>query len=171
MTKILHLNQVLEDTFISVAVFLSLHPMNKRVDIITTSAILAQRDAAEFAAFYRMFGLSVGHNCCDSGTKPDYSVHIVYGTVSHFAGDLLQTDFYLKTEVRGNRPYDAVIVDEVDSMFIDQRQHYTQLASMTPGYKSLGAILRFIYSFFQKYNLTENDEFVIRQNSGYFKGK
>ncbi|CAF0837470.1 unnamed protein product, partial [Rotaria sordida] len=150
-------------------VYLSLPPMNKRVDIITTSEILAQRDAAEFAPFYRMFGLSVGHNCCDPETKPNYSVHIVYGTVSHFAGDLLRTDFYLKTEIRGDRPYDAAIVDEVDSMFIDQRQHYTQLASLTPGYKSLNIILRFIYSFFQKYNLTENNEFVIRQADGYYK--
>ncbi|CAF4120117.1 unnamed protein product [Rotaria sp. Silwood2] len=151
------------------AVYLSLSPINKRVDIITTSEILAQRDAAEFSPFYRMFGLSVGHNCCDPETKPNYSVHIVYGTGAHFAGNLLRTDFYLKTEIRGNRPYDAAIVDEVDSMFIDQRQHYTQLASLTPGYKSLNIILRFIYSFFQKYNITENNEFVIGQNDGYYK--
>ena len=153
------------------AVYLSLPPMSKRVDIITTSEILAQRDADEFAPFYGMFNLSVGHNCCDPETKPNYSVHIIYGTVSHFAGDLLRTDFYLKTEIRGDRPYEAVIVDEVDSMFIDQRQHYTQLASLTPGYKSLNIILRFIFSFFQKYNITENNEFVIRQIDGYYKGK
>ncbi|CAF4014085.1 unnamed protein product [Rotaria sordida] len=107
-------------------VYLSLPPMNKRVDIITTSEILAQRDAAEFAPFYRMFGLSVGHNCCDPETKPNYSVHIVYGTVSHFAGDLLRTDFYLKTEIRGDRPYDAAIVDEVDSQFSRARQQWLE---------------------------------------------
>ena len=157
--------------FILVAVYLSLPPMNKRVDIITTSEILAQRDADEFAPFYRMFGLSTGHNCCDSSTKPNYSVDIVYGTVAHFAGELLRTSFYLRTEIRGDRPYDAAIVDEVDSMFIDQRQHYTQLASLTPGYKSLNILLRFIFSFFQKYNITENNEFVIRKNDGYYKGK
>ncbi|CAF4758436.1 unnamed protein product, partial [Rotaria sp. Silwood2] len=96
------------------AVYLSLPPLSKRVDIITTSEILAQRDADEFAPLYQMFHLSVGHNCCDPSTKPNYNVHIVYGTVSHFAGDLLRTDFYLQTEIRGNRPYEAAIVDEVD---------------------------------------------------------
>ncbi|CAF2741894.1 unnamed protein product [Rotaria sp. Silwood2] len=153
------------------AVYLSLPPLSKRVDIITTSEILAQRDADEFAPLYQMFHLSVGHNCSDPSTKPNYNVHIVYGTVSHFAGDLLRTDFYLQTEIRGNRPYEAAIVDEVDSMFIDQRQHYTQLASLTPGYKSLNVILRFIYSFFQKFNITEDNEFVIRQTNGYYKGE
>ncbi|CAF1280816.1 unnamed protein product, partial [Didymodactylos carnosus] len=148
------------------AVYLSLPPLSKRVDIITTSEILAQRDANEFAPFYQMFNLSVGHNCRET---PNYNVHIVYGTVSHFAGDLLRTDFYLQTEIRGNRRYEAAIVDEVDSMFIDQRQHYTQLASLTPGYKSLNVILRFIFSFFQKFNITEKNEFVIRQSNGYFK--
>ena len=64
--------------------------------------------------------------------------------MNQFAGDLLRTEFYLETKVRGNRPYSSVIVDEVDSMFIDQRQHFTQLASLTPGYKTLNIILKFI---------------------------
>lgn len=153
------------------AVYLTLPPLNKYVDIITTSEILAQRDADEFALFYQMFGLTVGHNCYDPSIKPNYNVNIVYGTITHFAGDLLRTEFYLKSEIRGNRPYDAAIVDEVDSMFIDQRQHYTQLASLTPGYKSLNIILRFIFSFFQKFNITEKNEFVIRQTNGFYKGE
>ncbi|CAF4142001.1 unnamed protein product [Rotaria sp. Silwood2] len=151
------------------AVYLSLPPLNKRVDIITTSEILARRDAEEFAPFYQMFDLTVGHNCYDPPETPNYNVHIVYGTVNHFAGDLLRTEFYLQSEVRAHRPYEAAIVDEVDSMFIDQHQHYTQLASLTPGYKSLNVILRFIFTFFQKFNITEENEFVIRQPHGYVK--
>ncbi|CAF4581916.1 unnamed protein product [Rotaria sp. Silwood1] len=151
------------------AVYLSLPPLNKRVDIITTSEILARRDAEEFASFYQMFDLTVGHNCYDRPDSPNYNVHIIYGTVNHFAGDLLRTEFYLQTEVRAHRPYEAAIVDEVDSMFIDQHQHYTQLASLTPGYKSLNVILRFIFAFFQKFNITEKNEFVIRQPHGYVK--
>ncbi|CAF1367499.1 unnamed protein product [Rotaria sordida] len=151
------------------AVYLSLPPLNKHVDIITTSEILARRDAEEFTSFYQMFDLTVGHNCYDPPESPNYNVHIVYGTVNHFAGDLLRTEFYLQTEVRAHRPYEAAIVDEVDSMFIDQHQHYTQLASLTPGYKSLNVILRFIFAFFQKFNITEENEFVIRQPHGYVK--
>ncbi len=153
------------------AVYLSLSPAKQYVDIITTSEILAKRDAEEFAPFYQMFNLTVGHNCTDPSQTPDYTVHIIYGTVNNFAGDLLRTEFYLDTKVRGNRPYAAVIVDEVDSMFIDQREHFTQLASLTPGYKSLNVVLKFIFIFFKKYDLTEDDEFVIRQENGFVKGK
>jgi preprotein translocase subunit SecA len=171
MCEFIDFLQIISFIFSSiVAVYLSLPPLNKHVDIITTSEILAQRDADEFAPFYRMFGLSVDHNCYEPSVTPNYNVNIVYGTVVQFAGDLLRTDFYLQTEIRGNRPYDAAIVDEVDSMFIDQRQHYTQLASLTPGYKTLNIVLRFIYSYFQKYNITENNEFVIRQANGFSKG-
>ncbi|CAF3445884.1 unnamed protein product, partial [Rotaria sp. Silwood2] len=119
------------------AVYLSLESSKKYVDIITTSEILAQRDTQEFASFYQMFNLTVGHNCHDPSENSNYNFDIIYGTVTQFAGDLLRTEFYLNKEVRGDRPYSTVIVDEVDSMFIDQREHFTQLASLTPGYKSL----------------------------------
>jgi hypothetical protein len=154
-----------------VAVYLSLTPLFKRVDIITTSDILAQRDAEEFESFYKIFNLAVGHNCCDSNIIPNYNVHIMYGTVNHFAGDLLRSTFYLQTEIRSERAYDAVIVDEVDSMFIDHCQDSTQLASLTPGYKSLNVILRFIYIFFCTYNITPDDEFIIRSAKGVDLGQ
>ncbi|CAF3954906.1 unnamed protein product [Rotaria sp. Silwood1] len=98
-------------------------PSKRCVDIITTSEVLAQRDAEEFARFYQMFSLTVRHNCHESSQTPNYSVDIIYDTVNQFASDLLRTEFYLETKVRGNRSYSAVIVDEVDSMFIDQREH------------------------------------------------
>ncbi|CAF1048452.1 unnamed protein product [Rotaria sp. Silwood1] len=151
------------------AVYLSLASSEKYVDIITTSEILAQRDAQEFAPFYQMFNLTVGHNCRDPSETPNYRFDIIYGTINQFAGDLLRTEFYLNTEVRGDRPYSIVIVDEVGSMFIDQREHFTQLASLTPGYKSLNIILKFIFIFFKKYNITENNEFVIKQENGFVK--
>ncbi|CAF4866157.1 unnamed protein product, partial [Rotaria sp. Silwood1] len=151
------------------AVYLSLESSKKYVDIITTSEILAQRDAQEFASFYQMFNLTVGHNCHDPSENSNYSFDIIYGTVTQFAGDLLRTEFYLNKEVRGDRPYSTVIVDEVDSMFIDQREHFTQLASLTPGYKSLNIILKFIFVFFKKYNITENNEFIIKQENGFVK--
>ncbi|CAF3365262.1 unnamed protein product, partial [Rotaria sp. Silwood2] len=153
------------------AVYLSLPPLKTRVDIITTSEILAQRDAEEFGPFYKMFNLSVGHNCCDPPEIPNYNVDIVYGTASHFAGDLLRRDFYLQSEIRPDRSYEAAIVDEVDSMFVDQRQHFTQLASLTPGYKAFNVILRLIYLLFQTFSMTPDaKQFIIRQRDGYYTG-
>ncbi|CAF5103906.1 unnamed protein product [Rotaria sp. Silwood1] len=153
------------------AVYLSLESSKKYVDIITTSEILAQRDAQEFASFYQMFNLTVGHNCHDPSESSNYNFDIIYGTVTQFAGDLLRTEFYLNTEIRDDRPYSTVIIDEVDSMFIDQREHFTQLASLTPGYKSLNIILKFIFIFFKKYNITQNNEFIIKQENGFVTGK
>ncbi|CAF0988962.1 unnamed protein product, partial [Didymodactylos carnosus] len=141
------------------AVYLALG--RKKVDIITTSEVLAIRDTEEFKDFYEMFNLTCTHNCGDNlEDKTNYLLDIVYGTVNHFAGDLLRTEFYLEN-VRQNRPYEAAIVDEVDSMFIDQSNHYTQLASLTPGMKSLAIIFRLIWSCFSQFNITDDDCFVM----------
>ncbi|CAF3851092.1 unnamed protein product [Rotaria sp. Silwood1] len=79
------------------AAYLAVGKQGKKVDIITTSEVLAIRNTEEFKDFYDMFNLTCTHNCRD-GEKNDqtnYSLDIVYGTVNHFAGDLLRTEFYL----------------------------------------------------------------------------
>ncbi|CAF1204706.1 unnamed protein product [Rotaria sordida] len=145
------------------AAYLAVGKQGKKVDIITTSEVLAIRDTEEFKDFYDMFNLTCTHNCRDGreNDKTNYSLDIVYGTINHFAGDLLRTEFYLQN-VRQNRPYDVAIVDEVDSMFIDQSNSYTQLASLTPGMKSLTIIFRLIWNCFSTYHISstgrDNDE-------------
>jgi len=103
----------------------------QRVDICTTSKMLAQRDAKEMAAFYSLIGLSTAH-CCHEAPKylTCYNVDVVYGTAFDFERAYLR-DLFEFTNLRGPRPFDALIVDEVDSLFIDQLSNTTRLITST----------------------------------------
>ena len=61
------------------------------------------------------------------GNTGGYDCPIVYGTVETFARDILKTEFLLQ-DVRKGRTCDIVIVDEVDSMLIDQGVQCTYLS-------------------------------------------
>ena len=99
------------------------------VDIVTSSPVLSQRDAEEWREFYFSLKLKVGCNI-EYNTKNGatcYECPIVYGTVETFARDILKTEFLLQ-DVRKGRKCDIVIVDEVDSMLIDQGGQCTYLS-------------------------------------------
>ena len=116
------------------------------VDVLTTSSVLARRDATESAPLFRLFGLLVTNNCdrdCEEGDgansaeevrRKRYSVDgradgrlvdVVYGDVGSFERDRLMTDF------RGHQPKEQImprsrmgenlsaLIDEVDGLFLD----------------------------------------------------
>ena len=100
--------------------------LGKTVDIVTCSPVLSQRDAEEWREFYTVLNLE---SECNIDTKEDgrcYKCPIVYGTVETFARDILKTEFLLQ-DARKGRICDIVIVDEVDSMLIDQGVQCTYL--------------------------------------------
>lgn len=116
------------------AAFLAIQ--GKHVDIITSSPILALRDAEEWIEFYDEFGLGVAHNTDlkqDSPDNPDkekricYRNPIVYGTISNFSADVLREEFEQK-HIRSGRRFDAVIVDEVDLLMLDEGVQFTYLS-------------------------------------------
>ena len=103
--------------------------LGRTVDIVTSSPVLSQRDADEWREFYTYMKLDVGCNV-ENNTKEDvtcYKCPIVYGTVETFARDILKTEFLLN-DVRYGQKFDIVIVDEVDSMLIDQGVQCTYLS-------------------------------------------
>jgi preprotein translocase subunit SecA len=117
--------------------------MGRTVDIVTSSKELAKRDAISKAKFFEIFGLSSGHNCADKdsyakGIKECYKQNIVYGDASSFQFDLLRDS--VGNNTRGNRQYDFVIVDEVDSMCIDESGKIAMVASPVPGADYLGVL-------------------------------
>mmetsp|Transcript_12404 Transcript_12404/g.11238 ORF Transcript_12404/g.11238 Transcript_12404/m.11238 type:complete len:331 (+) Transcript_12404:162-1154(+) len=122
------------------AVILSLK--GKKVDIVTSSKVLAIRDSHEKTNFYSLFGLSVGHNC--SNSKVCYNSDIVYGDTLNYEGDIL-SDEYLKLNTRRKRPFHLVIIDEVDNLFIDNRLSRTELSTKTPGMSALTPVLQIIW--------------------------
>ena len=101
----------------------------KKVDIITSNSVLADRDAEDpnKIKFYKELHLNVG---CAS--KDEFSRNIVYGDTQNFESAILREEFKEK-EVRNGRPFDCIIVDEVDSISLDNIITMTQLTDSFPG--------------------------------------
>ncbi|VDP66764.1 unnamed protein product [Echinostoma caproni] len=112
-----------------------------KVDIVTTSDELAIPQSEAHKAFFKLFGLSGAHNKVDNWKVDNcYGADIVYGAVENFLSDILHQEFY-KYNRRGQRNHDVVVVDEVDSMFIDEQNSSVHLCSGTPGMNHLLPIL------------------------------
>ncbi|UXX40581.1 hypothetical protein [Wolbachia endosymbiont of Oryzaephilus surinamensis] len=97
----------------------------EKVDIITSSSVLAKRDAEGNRDIYNLFGINVSHNCSEDieKRKEAYSCEVVYGDLSNFQRDYLLDRFYVKNNeknILGDRDFNNVIVDEVDSMLLDK---------------------------------------------------
>jgi preprotein translocase subunit SecA len=93
------------------------------VHIITVNDYLAQRDAEWMAPVYQFLGLSVG--VIISTMKPEqrkasYQCDIVYGTNNEFGFDYLRDNMAFNLEGRVQRKLHYAIVDEVDSILIDE---------------------------------------------------
>lgn len=128
----------------------------KKVDIVTSSSVLAKRDAIEKNRFFQMFGLSAGHNCDQNqsnmqGFRSCYAKDIVYGDISSFQYDLLRHN-HLQKGTRGTREYEVVIVDEVDSMMIDENGKIAMLSGHTPASEYLEPIFGVIASELARFN-------------------
>jgi preprotein translocase subunit SecA len=123
-----------------------------KVDIITSSLVLAKRDAKEKESFFNMFNLNVTHNGDENynfkGPKKCYenSVDIIYGDASGFQFDLLRHE-YSDIGTRGTRNFKNTIsiIDEVDNMFIDDSSKIAILADSMSGMNSISIILTIIW--------------------------
>lgn len=115
------------------------------VDIVTSSPVLAERDADVLSPLYALFGLTVAHNSSDpdyiGGPRACYAGNIVYGSVENFQFDWLR-DSYKGLKTRSGRGFGQVIVDEVDSMLIDNGGHIAKLATPLPGMELLLPLLK-----------------------------
>jgi preprotein translocase subunit SecA len=95
-----------------------------QVDILTSSEVLAERDANESRALFAKFNIGVSCNC-DAEANRSESVRreryqhssVIFGEIGHFQRDLLLTTYFDKSIRHGLAG--CLIVDEVDSMCID----------------------------------------------------
>lgn len=110
------------------------------IDVVTSSPVLAKRDAQTKQRFYELLGMNASHNNQDPdyirGAKNCYKADIVYGSVSDFQFDILRHE-YSDLETRGIRQFGTVIVDEVDSMLLDQGGNIAKLSQQQPGMEFL----------------------------------
>ena len=93
------------------------------VHIITVNEYLAERDANWMGNIYRFLGLTVGVNYRESSAKEKqdaYNCDILYSTNNEIGFDYLRDNMVVKKEDRVQRPFNFVIIDEVDSVLIDE---------------------------------------------------
>ncbi|MDD2377432.1 MAG: preprotein translocase subunit SecA [Bacilli bacterium] len=93
------------------------------VHIITVNEYLAGRDAEWMGNIYRFLGLTVGVNYRELSHKEKreaYNCDIMYSTNSEIGFDYLRDNMVVKADDRVQRPFNFVIVDEVDSVLIDE---------------------------------------------------
>ena len=95
----------------------------KGVHLITVNDYLASRDAEWMGSIYRFIGLEVGsieHGMTDEERKAVYNKDIVYGTNNEFGFDYLRDHMKFYQEQLVQRELHYAIVDEVDSVLIDE---------------------------------------------------
>ena len=93
------------------------------VHIITVNEYLADRDANWMGSIFKFLGLSVGINLRDltpREKKEVYACDITYTTNNELGFDYLRDNMVVKKEERVNRGYNFAIIDEVDSVLIDE---------------------------------------------------
>ena len=95
----------------------------KGVHIVTVNDYLARRDSEWMGKVYRFLGLSVGlilHDMDNKARKQAYDADITYGTNNEFGFDYLRDNMVIYKEEKVQRGHNFTIVDEVDSILIDE---------------------------------------------------
>ena len=140
----------------------------KDIDILTSSPILAKRDALLYKDFYKSFNLTVDYvsdhneevikNNIISTLDPYncYRANIVYGDALCFEGDILRT-YFMQIKGRGiKRNFNCIIIDEIDNIALDNLKNTTELLDSFQGYKFLEYVYFFIYKKLKE--ITNNKE-------------
>ncbi|MBF0869554.1 preprotein translocase subunit SecA [Gluconobacter japonicus] len=95
----------------------------KGVHVVTVNDYLARRDAEEMSVLYSFLGLTTGviiPNLADEERREAYAADITYGTNNEFGFDYLRDNMKYSLADMVQRPFNHAIVDEVDSILIDE---------------------------------------------------
>ncbi|MBA4794046.1 preprotein translocase subunit SecA [Phenylobacterium sp.] len=121
----------------------------KGVHAITVNDYLAQRDAEWMGQIYRFLGMSVGvivHGLSQGQRQQAYRSDITYGTNNEFGFDYLRDNLVYETGEMVQRGHNFVIVDEVDSILIDEARTPLIISGPTEDrsefYKTIDALVK-----------------------------
>jgi len=95
----------------------------KGVHVVTVNDYLAMRDSQWMGRVYGFLGLSVGcivHGLTDDQRRAAYACDVTYGTNNEFGFDYLRDNMKFRLDDMVQRPFNFAIVDEVDSILIDE---------------------------------------------------
>lgn len=116
----------------------------KHVHVVTVNDYLAKRDAEEVGQIYNFLGLTVGllqNSMKPDERRPEYQCDIIYGTNTEFGFDYLKDNMVSSAEERVQTGFSYAIVDEVDSILIDEAR--TPLIISGSGGASVGMYQKF----------------------------
>ncbi|MBM7616652.1 preprotein translocase subunit SecA [Weissella uvarum] len=106
----------------TMAVYLNALPQ-KGVHVVTVNEYLSERDGEEMGQLYKWLGLTVGINLSELSPEEKreaYNADITYSTNSEIGFDFLRDNMVGRKEDRVQRPLNFALVDEVDSILIDE---------------------------------------------------
>lgn len=116
----------------------------KGVHVVTVNDYLAKRDAEQMSAIYNFLGFSVGvvlsSQNSDIEHKQAYDCDITYGTNNEFGFDYLRDNMKFSKAEKVQREHNFVIVDEVDSILIDEAR--TPLIISGPANRTLDGYIK-----------------------------
>ena len=145
----------------------------KGVHIVTVNDYLARRDAEWMGQIYRFLGLEVGvivHGLDDSQRRAAYAADITYGTNNEFGFDYLRDNMKYRLEDMVQRDFNFAIVDEVDSILIDEAR--TPLIISGPAedssdlYRRVNAVVRDLVTDPETYEKDEKFKTVTLTETG-----
>src|SRR4051812_8300143 len=113
------------------------------VHVMTVNDYLARRDAAWMGDVYRLLGLSVAH--VQQGMSPDerraaYRADITYATQNEIGFDFLRDRIAMSIDEQVHRPFAAAVIDEADSILIDEARVPLVIAAGDTGDRGLAVI-------------------------------
>ena len=143
----------------------------KGVHVITVNDYLAKRDAEWMGNLYRFLGLSVGcilNEYDDDQRREAYACDITYGTNHEFGFDYLRDNMKFRLGTLVQRPFNYAIVDEVDSILIDEARTPLIISGPSDGtsdaYKQVNSIIPLLKE--EHYKVDEKDRNATLTESG-----
>ncbi|PWG01292.1 preprotein translocase subunit SecA [Sphingosinicella humi] len=143
----------------------------KGVHVVTVNDYLARRDADWMGQVYRFLGLTVGvivPNLTDQQRRAAYAADITYGTNNEFGFDYLRDNMKYDRAQMVQRPFNFAIVDEVDSILIDEARTPLIISGPTDDkselYMSVDAIVKQLVP--EDYEVDEKQKSVVLTEDG-----
>ena len=158
----------------TLAVYLNALP-GKGVHVVTVNDYLARRDAEWMGRLYNFLGLTVGvivQGLTDDERKAAYACDITYGTNNEFGFDYLRDNMKFYAEQLVQRGHNYAIVDEVDSILIDEARTPLIISGAsdesTELYQAMDAVVRQLKAE-EDYTLDEKSKTAMLTDAGVAK--
>jgi len=145
----------------------------KGVHVITVNDYLAKRDSEWMGKIHQFLGLSIGcivHGVSDEERKAAYQADITYGTNNEFGFDYLRDNMKFELEDYVQRELNFAIVDEVDSILIDEARTPLIISGPSEASSDLYYKINAIIPRLKKGEMIEHRDGKIGQSSREFTG-